>query len=255
MKIVFYLSVVLIFLGCGSSHFLQTEAVQLSKPKLTIDKVFFEEYTMIYARDTEHGADIMYKVDEGDKVMYSKPISVNKSQAINFVAIGDGFIESDPIEIKVVKLPENPIINIYSNRVLNEKYKSGGLDILLDRKKGKSDFNQGWLGYSGDTVDYRIEFEEKKLDRVKVSVLRNQKNWIFIPHKVEVYNKGKLIGSIESDNAMKPKSNGIEFIDVTFPSIISNELDIKVVAHESLPNWHPGVGHKPWIFIDEILVY
>jgi len=49
----------------------------------------------------------------------------------------------------------------------------------------------------------------------------------------------EFILSVDSDRAPSEKYNA----------------EVKVIADRLLPDWHPGVGNKPWIFIDEILIY
>ncbi len=250
------LSVWMVFiLGCKPSIYLQRSTVQLSKPIINVSNVFFESSTQITIEPTAKNAKILYGKDNDGAQKYVSPIVVNESSKISAQAVGGGYISSDSTNVEVVKLPKNEIISITSERELNEKYGKGGLDILINRRKGKVDFNNGWLGYSGDTVVYDLEFDIIELDYLLISTLRNQGAWIFEPAAINIYAKGNRIGSLYPNDILLEKDNANVFTKIEVSNISTKNLRVEIIAPKRLPDWHPGSGNKPWIFIDEILVY
>jgi len=255
MNRVVYILAILCCLACSKKNYLQTEQVQLSAPIINADQIFFEETTYASVEPTQEGASLIYVYDHVATGLYEKPLRVSKSMNVSVTAISENYIDSETTSLDLVKLPKEFILSVDSDRAPSEKYNAGGLDILIDRNKGERDFNNGWLGYGGDTISYQLEIEKRNVNAVKISTLRNQKSWIFVPAKVEVYNDNNLIGTTIIDDAMIQKEDGFVIIDVTLDNVITSALEVKVIADRLLPYWHPGVGNKPWIFIDEILIY
>lgn len=255
MSRVVYILAILCCLACSKKNYLQTEQVQLSAPIINADQIFFEETTYATVEPTQEGASLIYVYDHVATGLYEKPLRVSKSMNVSVTAISENYIDSETTSLDLVKLPKEFILSVDSDRAPSEKYNAGGLDILIDRNKGERDFNNGWLGYGGDTISYQLEIEKRNVNAVKISTLRNQKSWIFVPAKVEVYNDNNLIGTTIIDDAMIQKEDGFVIIDVTLDNVITSALEVKVIADRLLPDWHPGVGNKPWIFIDEILIY
>ena len=182
-------------IGCKPSIYLQKGAIQLSKPKIIFDNAFFENSTTIKISPTAKKAKLYFSMSSKEMQHYRKPILVEESTKIVAHAMGGGFVQSDSSEIELLRLPKNEIISIASKRALNEKYDKGGLDILIDRKKGDSDFNKGWLGYAGNTIVFDLEFDVIDIDHVIISTLRNQGAWIFSPQQINIYSNGKSIAN------------------------------------------------------------
>ncbi|MEM9544999.1 MAG: hypothetical protein AAGA77_03455 [Bacteroidota bacterium] len=241
-------------LSCKPGIYLQKNQVKLAKPMLSADEIFFEDYTQIYASQTEADAHIEFSVNGEDKIKNENPIKVLESSLVEAQALGGGFMASVINQIQVWKLPKNEIISIRSDRVLDDKYGVQGLDILIDRKKGTKDFNNGWLGYLGDTVEFDLEFDIIEIDHILISTLRNHNAWIFSPTSINVFKNGKVISSLQMDDAKKSaKENMYYRLDIS--DIEAREVTIQMIAPKSIPEGHPGAGEKPWLFIDEILVY
>jgi len=255
MRWMILLGCVLSVLGCKPSIYLQKKSVQLSKPIIEAKQVFFEDATTIHVAPTEVNADLIYQTGDGKERKYEKPLEVDQSTWIRIQAVGGGFIPSDTSYIEVLKLPKNEIISIHSERKLNEKYGTHGLDILIDRKKGGKDFNDGWLGYAGDTITFKLEFDIIEVDKIVVSTLRNHAAWIFGPSRIEIMNKGNEIGELDIKDAEIKQANKNVFSTIDIPDVETRELTIRIIAPGEIPSWHLGKGSKPWLFIDEILIY
>jgi len=240
---------------CVQNKFLQSENVQLSKPVISLSEVFFEDTTTMSISDTQEDAVVVCVYNGTVTADYLGPKNFLESFTMSATAFGEDYITSEAATIVGVKLPNQSILSINSDRLPSEKYNTGGLDILIDRKKGEVDFNKGWLGYGGDTISYNLKIEERNVSMVKVSALRDQKSWIFAPSKVQVYHDGILLAMIEVEESLVEQDLGNVIVTIPLERITLDNLEVKIIAPTSLPTWHPGAGSKPWIFIDEILIY
>ncbi len=241
-------------IGCSKKVYLQSEEVQLSKPVISVSNFFFEKTAVMTISDPVEGARILYVYNDVATAEYEGPKEFRHSFRIEATAMSDDNVASESASIEAVKLPPQSVLSIESDRLPSEKY-TGELDILIDRKKGEKDFNKGWLGYSGDTIAYTLNIEERKVYMVKVSVLRDEKSWIFAPQKVEVYQQGKLLATSEVEDALDQLYDGFVIVTIPIDHVEMSNLEVRVISHSSLPDWHAGAGHKPWIFVDEILIY
>lgn len=255
MRELIYVVMIVSAIGCTKKAYLQSEVVQLSKPVISVSDFFFERTATMTISHPEEGARIYYVYNDVATAEYEGPKEFRHSFRIDATAIGEDYLASESSSIEAVKLPPQPILSVASDRLPNEKYNAGGLDVLIDRKKGAKDFNNGWLGYSGDTILYKLTIDERKVYMVKVSVLRDQKSWIFSPQKVEVYHHGKLLATEKIAYATDEQDDGIVIVTIPLEHIEISDLEVKVISHKSIPDWHPGAGNKPWTFVDEILIY
>jgi len=255
MRWIFIVVIVIIGFGCKPIKYLQRSSVQLSKPVIKVSEVFFERSTTITISPTADNAEVVYSESENQKQKYKKPIVVRESAKISAHAFGGGFIPSDSTNIEVLKLPKNEIISITSKRPLNEKYGDGGTDLLIDRKKGSVDFNEGWLGYAGDTIVFDLEFDIIDVNHLIISTLRSQGAWIFSPAQINVYLDGKLVSHLLSEGIINEAINSNVYTKIDLPKTSARQLKVEIIAPNMIPSWHVGVGSKPWIFIDEILIY
>jgi len=255
MRCMVFMVLAIFYLGCKPSIYLQRSSVKLSKPNVSVDKIFFEDMTNVVIGTTAENANILYSDSNNEWQKYISPLVLDQSSKINIKAQGGGFISSDTVCIEVLKMPKNEIISILSERPLDEKYGKGGLDILINRKKGGLDFNLDWLGYLGDTISFDLNFDVIEVDHLIVSTLRNQGAWIFSPFRINVYNEEKIVGSTVLDDALIETENANLFTRIGVSNLESKALTVEIIAPEYIPEWHPGSGNQPWIFIDEILVY
>ena len=255
MKRMILFIVTFMMFGCSPSKYLQRNNTQLSKPNVTASKVFFDNEATIKVGPTAKGAKIEYSISDDKIQTYSKPIVVTESSKVTFQAVGGGYIPSSKAHLEVVKIPSFKNNSISSSRALSDKYGLGGLDILVDVEKGLSDFNKGWLGYLGYTIDFAIAFDERAVDQVVVSTLKNHRAWIFNPKQINIYANGKMLGTQTLQAASEMESNSSVFTKIKFPKIKTNQITIEIIAPEQIPAWHTGIGNKPWVFIDEILIY
>jgi hypothetical protein len=107
----------------------------------------------------------------------------------------------------------------------------------------------------GDTVLYDLRFEKRAVTQVIVSTLSDQNAWIFNPIEITVYCNNALLGTFFQNGEVIPEEKANVFNKINFSTVVTDHLTLKVNAPAEIPSWHPGSGYKPWIFIDEIIIY
>ena len=245
----------LLFFGCKPSKYLQNDAVKLSPPIIFCNHVLFEGSTEVKISSTAENAKVQYSINGNKFTTYNGPFDITEPATIKARATGGGYVTSDETALEVRPLTKLEIISITSSRVLDDKYGEGGLKLLMDRKKGSADFNEGWLGYSGGSVIFDLVFDEYTVKQVVLSTLRKQGAWIFDPYKINIYSNDQLIGSSTIMDAEKEKKDGEQFAVIEVKSEAVTSLKIEVLTLNEVPDWHAAKGNNPWLFIDEILVY
>ena len=95
---------------------------------------------------------------------------------------------------------------------------------------------------------------------VMVTMLQNQKSWIFLPKYVEcsLSSDGKHWHSVNQQlNQVSPKEEQVFIQPFTQPYPQTPARYLRVVAknYGVCPSWHEGAGEPSWIFADEIVVY
>jgi len=120
--------------------------------------------------------------------------------------------------------------------------------VLLDGQRGGRPWKgHEWIGFDNSKIIFEIELpKRKKISSVDISFLESNGSWIYLPKSVEILNssnkrlKSYTSQSIDSEVVkikIRKRVNKLRFI-------IDNQLII--------PDGHPGAGHTPWTFIDEI---
>ena len=136
-----------------------------------------------------------------------------------------------------------------------EAYKGDGLNSLVNLKIGGENFRIGWMGFQSDTVNVDLQLnEELEVSSVGLHLLELQGAWIFLPREIRIYSNDKLLGEWESEVLEKVDVGGDRFIKIDLGREKTANLLVQVIAYDTLPNWHPGAGAKPWLFMDEILI-
>ena len=143
----------------------------------------------------------------------------------------------------------------------DQRYDGGGVDALVDGKRGSLDFMDGfWHGYEGVDLDAVIDLRSpQKVTAVTCSFLESQYSWIFLPKKVDVSvsEDGTRYRPVWSTAIDASRANGIpnvKDVEASFDPVTARF--VRVVARNlgKCPAWHPGAGGKTWIFVDEIEV-
>ena len=246
--------------------FAKEKQFQLAPPIIKSGKVFFEEENKVQLFLNLENSSIYYTLDGSDPtknaLLYKEEIVINESVTIRAKAFHDQFLPSETVETQFVKLGQNfAIKNISLNRTPHENYQGTGAEGLIDRKKGTTNFRTTpWMGFDGGDLEMIIELEQKELiKKVIASLLSDPASWIFLPEQMDVYASSdgehfKLLNSQSLSAALENAPNELKFVEVSFSETEVRFMKIVLKSFPAIPDWHPGKGTPPWLFIDEILI-
>ena len=135
----------------------------------------------------------------------------------------------------------------------SEKYNAGGNAALINGING-SDKRYGdneWLGFDGKDVEITIDLG-KEMDVNSISTRFNNQNgsWIYAPSQVIVSFPGK-----EEFIPIELEQSEEKIVDLKLETkIVTRYIKLKLINYGIIPDGKQGAGHKPWLFIDEIVV-
>lgn len=227
-------------------------------PFIQSGDIAFKGSTRVSLASLQSNATIYYTTGS-EFQKYTRPFTIEKNALLktyasiagkNSAVISTQFYEIDPnikIELKTQ----------YANQ-----YNAGGNNALIDGILGTEDFRTGtWQGYWNENVEAIVNLgEEKELSEVGVNFLRDQRSWIFLPTKVEIYHSkdGKSYTKLHDWQAPTPENTDQVAIRTVKSTKPVRAKYIKVFAKKmgKLPVWHLGYKHdgRSWIFIDEIQI-
>jgi hexosaminidase len=259
----------LLFLSCNTVKsvspakenqriFLNSNQVKLSPPQVLVDSLFFKESAEISMTFELEGADIMYRFGDGKFILYQNPILVHTSYDLSVKSVKEGFKDSDTLVFQLIKV--NDILTKAKVTVTpnpHEKYYGNGVFSLVDNKKGSLNIREGnlWCGFQEKVVTLNIEFDTpSRFQFVSISTLSDANSWIFSPEKIKIMLDGKLIKEHSCTLTEKGEEPKFKMIPVSFEPVTGLSLQIVIENMDYIPDWHPGKGSDPWLFMDEIIV-
>jgi len=265
MRYIFVISV-LILLGCNrqsnKSIYLQESNTVLSPPKVSIDDVFFEIQTMLRVPEIDESVDIRYTSDGSEPTEISnladEVIKVNDSGIFKFKAFRSGMIPSKTVEVEAFATRKVNWIGINATTP-HEKYTSSP-SVFSNKIKGDFNFHSDeWCGYQDSIVSYSISLEKnEEVNGIVLSTLVDQKSWIFAPEFVSLTytfsDETTEIHRVEEPESHILTDKHMRFIKINTETRTPIKIDIQVHNLTAIPDWHPGKGLKPWLFVDEILI-
>lgn len=237
---------------------------QLMPPKISSDKVFFEDSMSVAMEMNYKNVNIYYTLDgsqpDTSSLKYEGPVKLDKTTLLKTISYKGGWITSNIAEQVFTKVG-HPIQNLKLDKAPNEKYKAEGARSLYDLEKGSTSFTDGfWLGYYGEDVLATIDLgEQKNVSSVVVSALEDTGSYIFFPKSIEVrlsmdgkrYSKTKEISIRISQ---EPKAAHLQSFLVEFEEQDCRFIQLKVLGTLKNPEWHAAPGAKNWVFLDEIII-
>ncbi|MBL7951017.1 MAG: GH92 family glycosyl hydrolase [Flavobacteriales bacterium] len=140
------------------------------------------------------------------------------------------------------------------------QYSAGGATALIDGLRGGTDFRTGeWQGYEGQDLVAMIDLGAvKHLRRAGLSVLQDQKSWIFLPKEVVIsWSTNKRQWSSRTISRQSdPTAEGGFTYELWTEMLGKKARYINITAKNAgpCPDWHVGKGGKTWIFVDEVLI-
>ncbi|MEO8590241.1 MAG: GH92 family glycosyl hydrolase [Flavobacteriales bacterium] len=140
------------------------------------------------------------------------------------------------------------------------QYAAGGDNALIDGLRGGADFRTSeWQGYRDQDLVAMIDLGKVvKLKRVGLSVLQDQKSWIWLPKEVTISwstNQRQWSSRTIAHDVDRKADDGLLF-EIWTEVLGSKARYISIGAKNAgpCPDWHPGKGGTTWIFADEVLI-
>jgi hypothetical protein len=189
---------------------------------------------------------------------YSAPLVLNESTRLRFVARKDG--------------KHSPVVESYFHRIPNDwtidtrfqpngQYTAGGPDALVDALRGSDDWRLGgWQGYQETDFEATVDFGARRsIGQAGAGFLQDARSWIWMPAEVvlSVSDDGVRFREVARLSADVPDDEYGTFrrdLVAVLEGIEARYLRILARNYGTIPQWHPGRGHRAFIFVDEILV-
>ncbi len=236
------------------------EHLIVAAPFIAKGEIAFKGSTEITLKNVDSEAVIYYRLGyKGGFNKYNKPFIIDKFINLSVYSEKNG-IKSAVILTDFYKIDPNIKIDLkteYANQ-----YNAGGQNALIDGIVGAEDFRTGtWQGYFDSDLVAIVDLGKvKPIKNVKVSFLKDQKSWIFLPKEVEIYkSKDGVNYELETNWSFKNRENTDEVkIETVHVSKLGEARYIKVIAKKlgKLPTWHLGAKDdgRSWLFVDEIQI-
>ncbi len=212
-------------------------------------------------------ASIRYTLDgtlpNSESQRYKSPIKIQKTSTIKAASFSKtkriSSIFSEKISThkavgKQIKLSVAPSL----------KYNAGGVQALVNGISGhnKRFGDKEWLGFEGQDVGIQIDLEEKTtISSISMRFHNGKGQWIYAPKEIRIsatLENGNVLKHVEK---IKNSDSLLVHCDIQLlqafqkkQSLHAKSLDIEVINYGIIPDGVQGAGHKPWLFIDEIIV-
>ncbi|WP_276500788.1 chitobiase/beta-hexosaminidase C-terminal domain-containing protein [Terrimonas pollutisoli] len=257
------LALVLVLLNFQKSF--GQQKFQLAPPMLKYESGFFSGKTSFEVIFNQPGAEVRYTLNGNEPTqkdfLYSKAVSITKKTLVKVKAFGNDFLPSETVTASFITEGKKIKQAIYSKP--NESYANSKANILIDNIGGQVNYRSGsWVGFDNDTVTIDIELQKKeKVSKVLISVLQNEKSWIFLPEQILAYyyneqQKAFLSLGKETFQFDEPGPKQVNIREINLSTAIkTKQLKLVFFPLKKIPAWHGGKGNHGWLFLDEIKVY
>jgi hexosaminidase len=214
-------------------------------------KVFYEFETIT------KGKDIRFTTDNSEpnsnSKIYEKPIPIEKSQTLKAAVFNKEGTKLGSIFEQKINLHKAVGAKITLNVAPHKAYNAGGTQALINGILGnnKRFGDKEWLGFSGDDVEIKIEFDKPtEINAISTRFHNGNGQWIYAPKEIK----------FEFDNGEKRtillKNNNELLVAVfeKFEQKVVKKLQITIPNYGIIPEGKQGAGNKAWTFIDEIII-
>ena len=198
---------------------------------------------------------IYYSSDEtAPTKLYVNPIPVDSSMTIKAVILDSNATALGAIFQQKVNLHKGVGATISIDKKPNAAYNAGGKKALINGISGnkKRYGDKEWLGFSGEDIEITIKFDNPTdINTITTRFFNANGQWIYPPKRVTVY----------VNDAITAYSADVSVIDdltakvaVKFKNTMVTSIRLKIPSYGIIPEGKQGAGHKPWTFIDEIII-
>lgn len=230
------------------------------RPEITSDA---EKGSVNIVLKTINNASVYYTTDGTEptekSTQYTAPIDLKESVTLKAMAVypdrksnvySQSFVFSKAT-LKPVKLTTPPTKN----------YTYGGAAALVDGIRGGEVYNDGtWIGFKGKNIDAVIDLgEETDISSVKVGTFVAVNDWIFGATSLWVaVSKDGVFYDKVAENTFFESPQGFPAqrvnVEAKFDTKKARYVQIIISGPQKVPDWHPGKGQQPFLFIDEIQI-
>ncbi len=207
------------------------------------------------------GLPVFYTVNGGvpsrSSPIYRQPFKLGTASTVQALS-ADEKRSSPVVNARFTKVDPERSITVQSK--WSPQYSAGGEGALIDGIRGTTDWRTGgWQGYLGTDVLATVDLGSvKKLKRLGLSVLQEQRSWIWFPKEVQFAwsTNGQNWSSATVVNDVPMDADGTLMKEMMTGVLDKHARYIKVIAKYAgpCPAWHPGSGEPSHIFTDEVLI-
>ena len=198
---------------------------------------------------------IYYSSDEtAPTKLYVNPIPVDSSMTIKAVILDSNATALGAVFQQKVNLHKGVGATISIDKKPNAAYNAGGKKALINGISGNNNRygDKEWLGFSGEDIEITIKFDNPTdINTITTRFFNANGQWIYPPKRVTVY----------VNDAITAYSADVSVIDdltakvaVKFKNTMVTSIRLKIPSYGIIPEGKEGAGHKPWTFIDEIII-
>ncbi len=141
------------------------------------------------------------------------------------------------------------------------KYQPISDKALTDGLYGGTTYVESWVGWEGRDASFILDLgEEKQFTRIETDFLHQLGAWILLPKggQYQVSQDGQNWNDFGSFAFEEDRDLTVKFVpgrsEVSTP-VTARYIKVDVQTLGLCPNWHYGVGHPAWFFLDEVEVY
>ena len=198
---------------------------------------------------------IYYSTDEtAPTKLYVNPIPVDSSMIIKAVILDSNATALGAVFQQKVNLHKGVGATISIDKEPNAAYNAGGKKALINGISGNNNRygDKEWLGFSGEDIEITIKFDNPTdINTITTRFFNANGQWIYPPKRVTVYVNEDITAysadvSVIDDLTAK--------VAVKFKNTMVTSIRLKIPSYGIIPEGKEGAGHKPWTFIDEIII-
>ncbi|MEZ7944663.1 MAG: family 20 glycosylhydrolase [Flavobacteriaceae bacterium] len=209
---------------------------------------------------------IYYSTNEtAPSKLYVNPIPVDSSIIIKAVILDSNATALGAVFQQKVNLHKGVGAKILIDKKPHPTYNAGGKNALINGISGnnKRYGDKEWLGFSGEDIEITIEFENPtNINTIATRFFNANGQWIYAPKEINLQLKLEDGRAISTRKKIEnTKSLLVDFnlnISQFYPedkNLKATELKITIPSYGIIPEEKQGAGHKPWTFIDEIIIH
>ncbi|MBT7425090.1 MAG: family 20 glycosylhydrolase [Flavobacterium sp.] len=198
---------------------------------------------------------IYYATDESaPSKLYVNPIPVDSSIIIKAVILDSNAIALGAIFQQKINLHKGVGAKILIDKKPHPAYNAGGKNALINGISGnnKRYGDKEWLGFSGEDIEITIKFENPtNINSIATRFFNGNGQWIYAPKRVTLYvndDDSTYSAEVSVTDDLTAK------VAVKFKNTMVTSIRLKIPSFGIIPEGKQGAGHKPWTFIDEIII-